>query len=129
MVRPTPPRALERQPRRDRSIDVGEFIWLDVAVRLAGTREDAEVRRDLLLRKYADPASAIVATNGGDIGGPACDLRQQNRIFEASHTTATEKTVDRDFTRQPPQLMAVFDFADPLKLPVNWATAGARSRR
>ena len=42
VVRPSPQLALEREPPGDRLINVGVFVWLNLAVRHAGAGEDCD---------------------------------------------------------------------------------------
>ena len=98
-------------------INVGVFVWLDLAVRHSGAGGDGDVGHDLLLGREGDPAPASVLPHRGGICGIAREFRQIDGILKAAHAAAAEKAVDHDLPGLTPQRMSMLDLADPLELP------------
>src|SRR5690242_16810979 len=102
IVRPAPLLALERQPGGDGAVDVGDVEWFDTAVGPASAHEDAKIGRYFLLDIHAQPAAALVFAHCCDIGWPASDLREIDRILEAAHVAPAEKSGNGDLAGMSP---------------------------
>jgi hypothetical protein len=99
------------------AINVGVFVWLDLAVRYSGAGKDRDVGHDLLLGRHSHPTPASVLPHRGGICWIPGELGHFGGVRKAAHAAAAEKAIDHDIPGLPPQRMAVLDFADPLELP------------
>ncbi len=97
-----PPVALHGQTCRDGAVDIGELIWLDVAIGPAGTREEANVLRNLLFDIDADAATAAVLPNGCGVRSSADQSREIDRILVTAHSRTREKAGDGDLAGLAP---------------------------
>ena len=91
-------------------------IRLDVRAREPSPHKNAHIRRDLLLEVRGDATSACVTSDGSDIGGLACGLRESDCIIVISQTGAGKPPGDCYFSRLPPELVPVRDFEQRLEL-------------
>jgi len=64
IVGASPALAGDGHSRRNRPIDVGELVGLDVATRHAGAREHADIPGELLLGVEADAGAAPIVPHG-----------------------------------------------------------------
>ena len=67
--RPSPRLSLGRKPPGDRLINVGVFVWLDLAVGHSGAGEGGDVGHALLLGSKGYPASGPVLPDRGGVDG------------------------------------------------------------
>src|SRR5262249_2681734 len=108
--------AFEREPCRYRLIDIGESCRFDLTVGDAGSHEQAEVRRNLLLDVEADTSADRNAPHGRNVGRSADHLRQLDCLAKAAEAPVDQDACNGDLARLAPQLVAVFYFSNPLLL-------------
>src|SRR5262249_15023722 len=116
VVRPAPALAVDRDPARDRAVDVGEIPRLDLSVAPSGAREYADRVVDLLLEIDAHAGAAVPGTHRGDVGRLAGRLRERDGVGESAGTAAAEIARDFELAGLAPQLVTFLDFPHRLKL-------------
>ena len=97
-------------------VNIGELIRLLVAISPAGTSEEADIFRELLLEIHADAAAALIVPYRRDVGGPSGYGGKQDCVLKTAHAPAGEETGNGHLARLAKNVIAPLDFAEPLEL-------------
>jgi len=99
---------------RDRSIDVGEFIGLDIAGGFAHARKHADRFGDRLFEPESSPQSApvLAGIDESSVNVHPGRLREPDRLIEERHAAAAIKAGEENSAGLPKQLVALLDFGN-----------------